>query len=276
MKKVLIVGLGLIGGSYALGLSNKGYEVYGVDTDKDTIKFALENNYIKEGSNNPSDYISKADLIIIGLYPKMILEFIEKYNHLFNEKQIITDVCGVKTSFVETAIKMCNKAEYISHHPMAGKEKSGILYANTEMFKKANFLICPTKDNTESAINIIKQIGIDLEFGKISVMDPLKHDNMIGYTSQLTHAIAVSLVNADKEHDTKDYIGDSYRDLTRIAKINENLWSELFFENKDILISKINDFEEQLDLLKDALNNNDIESLKKIFISSNKKRKEME
>ncbi len=274
--KILIVGLGLIGGSYALGLSKKGHEVYGVDTNEETIKYAMDNKYIISGSNNPKDYIAKSDVVIIGLYPKKVLEFVKQYRLEFKKDQIITDVCGIKTSYIDEAVSLCDNAEYIGHHPMAGREKSGIIHSNIEMFKKANFLICPVESNTLRAVNIIKQIGEDLEFGRISIMSPVKHDKMIAYTSQLTHAIAVSLVNADTEHDTKDYIGDSYRDLTRIAKINENLWSELFFENKDYLIEKIEDFEKELDALKLSLETNDIEKLKEIFIRSTNKRKEME
>ncbi|MGM9971167.1 MAG: prephenate dehydrogenase [Anaeroplasmataceae bacterium] len=274
--KILIVGLGLMGGSYAMGLSLKGHEVYGVDTNLESIKYAKDNKYIIDGGIDASLYIPLVDLIVIGLYPSYILNFLNEYKSLFKDGQIITDLCGVKTSFVYDAQMIPMKAEYISHHPMAGREKSGILYANIEMFKKANFLVCPTDKNTNEAIEVIKSIGNDLEFGRISVMDPHKHDSMIGYTSQLTHAIAVSLVNADHDIDTASYVGDSYRDLTRIAKINEVLWSDLFFQNKDILLSKINDFEEQLDLLKAALENNDEESLKKLFIKSTKHRKEME
>ena len=274
--KILIVGLGLMGGSYAMGLSKKGHEVYGVDTNLESIKYAIDNKLIVDGSNNPKDYIKDMDLIIIGLYPSAILNFLNEYKDFFTQNQLITDLCGVKTSFVYEAQKIDMPCEYISHHPMAGREKSGVIYANIDMFKKANFLVCPTDKNTNGAIEVIKGIGIDLEFGRISVMDPHKHDSMIGYTSQLTHAIAVSLVNADHDKDTVRYIGDSYRDLTRIAKINEVLWSDLFFQNKDILLSKIEDFEEQLDLLKNALKNDDSDSLKELFKKSTKHRKEME
>jgi len=274
--KVLIVGLGLMGGSYAMGLTQKGYTVYGVDTNLDSIEFAKKNNLIKDGSNNPKDFIKDADLIVIGLYPKLIMNFLKEYKNEFNSNQIITDLCGIKTSFVYDAQELGLPCEYLSHHPMAGREKSGITFANTEMFKKANFLVCPTQKNTQKAVELVKQIGVDLEFGNITVMDPHKHDQMIAYTSQLTHAIAVSLVNSDRMDDTKNYVGDSYRDLTRIARINEVLWSELFFENKDKLLTMINEFEVELDKLKKSLVENDVESLKEIFRNSTKHRSEMD
>lgn len=273
--KILIVGLGLIGGSYASGLSKKNHTVYGVDVDQNSISYALEKGYICAGSTNAQDFIANADVIILGIYPQEIKNFIIAYNHLFKKEQVITDVCGVKSSFVADVTKICN-ATYISHHPMAGREKKGIAYANDEIFRGMNFLICPLDIEQTKAIDIIRRIGVDLGFGRITVLDITKHDQMIAFTSQLTHAIAISLVNSDNASDTINYIGDSYRDLTRIAMINEKLWSELFLENKENLFSKIESFEQELDKLKKCLKENDKEGLEKLFISSTGKRKEME
>ncbi len=273
---VLIVGLGLMGGAYAYKLKNKGYYVYGVDIDNKAIEYAMNNDFIDEGSNDPSSFISKSDIIVLAFYPKAIIEFLKKYNKLFNEKLIITDICGVKSSFLGEAVECAKPATYLSHHPMAGREKNGIEYSKKCVFEGANFLIVPDGEVNDSAIDVITRMGLDLGFAKISIIDKEKHDNMIGFTSQLTHAIAVSLVNSDKNADTKKYIGDSYRDLTRIAKINEVLWSELFLENKDNLLKHIEAFEHELDNLKNALKNDDREKLKKIFINSTMIRKEMD
>ena len=273
---VLIVGLGLMGGAYAYRLMEKGYSVYGCDINANAIEYAKENGFILDGSCEPADYISKMDVIILAIYPQAIIDFLNKYNYLFNEKQIITDICGVKTSFVNEAYAASKPAIYCSHHPMAGKEKIGIEYSKQCVFSGANFLITPTTNVPKNVIDILSQIGDDLGFKRITIMDIDKHDKMIGFTSQLTHAIAVSLVNSDHEADTKNYIGDSYRDLTRIAMINENLWSELFLENKDYLIKHIDSFLIELVELKDALIKNDKEKLKDIFKESTKIRKEME
>ena len=273
---ILIIGLGLMGGSYAMGLTKKGHKVYACDINNESIEYAKKNNFIIDGSYDASNYIPKMDMIILGLYPNYIVDFLKKYNNLFKKGQIITDLCGIKTHFLQEAQQYSGDAEYISHHPMAGREKSGVIHSNIEMFKKANFLITPTEKNTTHAIEMMKALGLDLEFGRISVVTPEHHDAIIAYTSQLTHAIAVSLVNADTDIDSKNFVGDSYRDLTRIAKINEELWSELFFDNKDALLKKIGDFERELDDIKTALINGDKELLKKKFISSTNHRKEME
>ena len=274
--KVLIVGLGLMGGAYAYRLSNKGYTVYGSDINMDSIDFALEKKFILNGSVNPEEFIKESDLIVLAIYPKAILSFIERYKEYFHEGQVITDICGVKSKFVYEATKMSKPAIYCSHHPMAGREKIGIKYSTECVFGGANYLITPTEDTDPKAIEVLKQLGLDLGFKKISVMDIEKHNRMIGFTSQLTHAIAVSLVNSDHDSDTKLYIGDSYRDLTRIAMINENLWSELFLENRKYLLEHIASFEFELDVLKMALYREDKEALCELFRSSTKIRKEME
>ncbi len=272
---ILIVGLGLMGASYASGLRKKGHTVYGVDINKDSIEYAKEYHIIDDGSLNPSDFINKVDLLILGLYPFDILDFIKKYHSSFNENLIVTDLCGVKRHFIDEAISLTRPATYISHHPMAGREKVGARFNDPNIFKGANFLIID-KNNKEREINVLKELAAALEFGKISIITPEKHDKMIGFTSQLAHAIAVSLVNSDTEEDTNAFIGDSYRDLTRIAKINRDLWSELFFSNKDYLISEINNFEQELEKLKNSLINDDSKALKDIFVKAKEKREKME
>lgn len=272
---ILIVGLGIIGASYAKGLKEKGHYIYGVDKKEDTISYGIENNIISEGSLDPKDYIEKSDLIILGLYPYDLLDFLKKYNNLFKEGQIITDVSGVKRHFLKEAYKLAKPATYISHHPMAGREKQGIKYSDNKIFNGANFLIINYQNN-EKEIEVLKGIARDLNFGKISIISMEKHDKMVGYTSQLAHAIACALVNSDTEDDTYDFIGDSYRDLTRIAKINKDLWSELFLSNKDYLIDEINNFENELDKIKTSLITCDKEALKDIFEESKIRREKME
>ena len=256
--KVLIVGLGLIGGAYAYRLKNKGYEVYAVDLNQESIEYAKEHNYIDDGGDDASLFIPKVDMVILSIYPQAILEFLKKNAKYFKKNQIITDVCGVKTSFVVEATKLSKPALYCSHHPMAGREKSGVKFSKECKFEGANFLITPTRETSYQTVEKLRALGTDLGFKRITAMDIYEHDKMIGFTSQLAHAIAVSLVNSDNNPDnTKNYIGDSYRDLTRIAMINDTLWSELFLENKDNLIKHIECFEKNLDELKIALMNND-------------------
>lgn len=265
-----------MGGSYAYHLNKLDkYEVYGVDVNYRAIDFATANNFIVDGDITPKRFIPNMDIIILAIYPEEIIHFLENYSYLFKENQIITDICGVKSSFLVDAKKIALPADYCSHHPMAGREKVGIEYSKKVIFKSANFIVVPY-NSKKSSIDQIKELGIDLGFKNISELSMEEHDDLIAYTSQLAHAMAVSLVNSDTSENTEKFIGDSYRDLTRIAMINENLWSELFLENKDYLIKHIDDFIYQMNLIKDALKNNDKDKLKKYFISSTTIRRGME
>ena len=275
--KVLIVGLGLIGGAYAKRLTELGYEVYGSNHRQEAIDFALANNYIKDGSIDPKKFMDIVDVVILGIYPSHIIKFLTDNKKSLRKGLLITDVTGVKSKYIEEATELAKPATYLAHHPMAGREKKGIQFAHEVSFKKANFIITPIDgvNYDEKYIEMLKKIGSDLEFKNISILDTKSHDFMIGYTSQLAHAIAVSLVNSDTKFNTKLYIGDSYRDLTRIAMINEVLWSELFFENKDFLVENIDIFMTQLSLIRTALVDNNPDLLKALFIKSTAIRKEM-
>jgi prephenate dehydrogenase len=159
---------------------------------------------------------------------------------------------------------------------MAGKESSGVNNSDDKIFSGANFIITPTEKNTRKAIEIIKHLAKILNFKNIATLSVKEHDEIIGFVSQLTHAIAVSLMNCTDNTHLKRYTGDSFRDLTRIAKINENMWSELFFLNKDVLIYQINEFIKELDCLKNTLIENDEDKLKDLFIQSTLKRKKFD
>ena len=272
---VTIIGLGIIGGSYAKGLSKAGYKVYGVDKDLKTIEYAKNEGFIIDGSSNPGDYISVADLVVIGLYPDDVVPFIEKNIQYFKKGQVVTDVCGVKESICHKATQLLESSCFVGSHPMAGREKVGIKFADEKIFAGTNFLMCPIETTNQKAIAVVEQMAKDLGFGHIHQISPKFHDEMIAYTSQLTHAIAVSLVNSNSNEEVAKFIGDSYRDLTRIAMINEALWSQLFIENKNSLTSQIDGFIKELEIIKSAINSENLDLLKDKFISSKKKREVM-
>ena len=272
---VTIIGLGIIGGSYAKGLTRAGYSVYGVDKDLMTIEYAKQEGFIIDGSTNVRDYLALADLVVIGLYPDDVISFIEENLQYFKNGQVVTDVCGVKKSICKKATKLLKDSYFVGSHPMAGREKVGIKHADDNIFKGTNFLMCPIEGTNQIAIDVVGQMAKDLGFGRIHHISPEFHDEMIAYTSQLTHAIAVSLVNSNSKEDVVNFIGDSYRDLTRIAMINESLWSQLFIENKESLINQINVFINELEIVKSAINSENLDLLKDKFISSKKKREVM-
>lgn len=274
-KKFLIVGLGLLGGSIAMGLKKWNHEVNAIDIDEKAIQYALEHHLIDQGStqNNP-DLIERADVIISGLYPTTFVNWIHDYQQYMKPQTLITDVTGVKGSIVYKIQAMLRKdCEFLPAHPMAGKEVSGVWYADPTIFLPANLILTPTEDNTSEAIDFMIELGKELRFNNICQLTVEKHDEMIGYLSQLTHVIAVSLMNANDSTHLKEYTGDSFRDLTRIAKINENLWTELFLLNKENLVNEIECFVNEVNDFKEALQNEDIVKMKEKFIISTKRRK---
>ncbi|MEG2799992.1 MAG: prephenate dehydrogenase [Erysipelotrichaceae bacterium] len=272
--KFLIVGLGLIGGSYALGLSKKGYHVSAIDTNQLSIDYALEHHFIEKGSTFDIELIQNADIIIFGLYPNIMIDWIATYQKYFKPGIILSDVSGVKVNVIDKIQdSLRSDVEFIGSHPMAGKEVSGVKFSDEAIFKIANFIITPTSKNTKRAISFLHEFAQILEFQHITSLTPEKHDEMIGFVSQLTHVIAVSLMNTNDNTHLVEYTGDSFRDLTRIAKINENLWTELFFLNKDNLIREIEDFDRELNNLKNKLIEKDEDGLKELFIQSTIRRK---
>jgi len=269
--KYFIVGLGLIGASYAEGLRLKGHQIYAYNRSKDKVKKAIDEGIVL--ADNDIDKISICDVIILSLYPKHNIEFIKKYSYLFKEGQMITDVSGTKVWMMDEIVKILpSYVSYTSHHPMAGKEVSGYDAKDYKIFNGANFVIVPSKKTGKKDVEVLTQIAHDLYFGKILNVDAHTHDQLIAFTSQLTHVLAVALVNTDIYKETKNATGDSYRDLTRIAKINETMWTELFLENKDALLGVIRNFQNELQHMKALIINDEKEALKAYMKKAKEKR----
>ena len=273
-KKILIVGLGLLGGSYARALTDLGYEVYAITKNQSTIDYALEHGMIVQGTTEiDKEMIGKADIAVFALYPRIFLYWIEENGKYFKNGAIITDVTGVKCAIVEEIqSKLPEEVEFIGAHPMAGKEVYGIENSNPAMFKGANYIVTPSKNNSQYAIDVCAELGRLLGFANISIISPQKHDRMIAFLSQLTHCIAVALMTCNDDANLCKYTGDSFRDLTRIARINEEMWSELFMLNKDMLISEIKAFEGELEKLRRSMETEDIDTMTKMMRLSTERR----
>ena len=272
--KILIVGLGLIGGSYALGLTNKGYEVGAITLNQEDIDYAINNKIIAHGQCEVSkEYVNQFDVIIFALYPKVLLDWINSYHTYFKKGAIITDVTGIKKEIVYKIQDILTGVEFIGAHPMAGKEVYGVKNASATLFNKANYIITPTSKNTQKAIDLATSIANELNFANISILTPEKHDEMIAYLSQLTHCIAITLMTCSENEHLKEYTGDSFKDLTRIANINENMWSELFLLNKEELINQMDLFINKFNILKKTIEEENVEEMKEIMKLSTKRRK---
>ncbi|MDO4194269.1 MAG: prephenate dehydrogenase [Erysipelotrichaceae bacterium] len=273
---ITIVGLGLLGGSYAQAFARAGYGVRGIDIDEEAVSFAKEQRWITEGSTDVS-LAADTDILICALYPHVFLSWVKENQHLLKPGTLITDVTGVKRSVVSQLSSILRPdIEYIACHPMAGREYKGIRYADASLFEKANFIIVPTERNTEAAIRTAEQIAQILKFKKISCLTPEQHDEMIAFLSQLTHIVAVSLMNVKDNTHLADFTGDSFRDLTRIARINEDMWPELFMLNGDYLTSEIDALAAELLRFSDLIRTGNTEEMKRLLIQSTERRKAFE
>lgn len=263
-SSVLIVGLGLMGGSYAKALKRLGYKVLAIDKSSESISYALEEGVIDEGSAQiDPKLIESADAVIFALYPEVFKKWIEDNQKYFHPGTLITDVTGVKSSVVyDIQSILRDDVEFIASHPMAGREVSGVQNSDDNIFRNANYIVTPTKKNTPEAIEWCKSLGKILGCRKISELSPEEHDEMIGFVSQLTHCIAVALMTCSDNQHLVDYTGDSFRDLTRIARINDKMWCELFLMNKERLLDKMDTFIEEFSALRNMLEKEDREGLR--------------
>ena len=272
---ILIIGLGIIGGSYARGFTKAGYRIHAIDTNEETIEYALKNGIVAEGTTETDrKMIESADLVIFALYPHIFREWIEKNQWYFKSGSLITDVTGVKGCLVRDIQNFLrDDCEYIAAHPMAGCEKLGIEHSDEKIFYGANYIVVPTEKNTDEAVKTCSRIGEILRFDRISYLSPEEHDEMIGFVSQLTHCIAMSLMTCNHTEKLEDYTGDSFRDLTRIARIDETMWSELFLLNKDALLHQMKLFTMEVSKLERMLMEADKEGIKDMMRRSTARRK---
>ena len=272
--KILIVGLGLLGGSYAQGLTAVGFDVSAIDIEQESIDYAIEKGYIKDGQVAVTkEYVSQFDIVIFALYPKVFVKWLKDYQDFLKKGAIITDVTGVK-AWLDKEIRsfIRDDIEYVLAHPMAGREVYGVKNSNKAIFKGANYIVIPNSKASEEAISLIEDLGRLLGFKNVVRLSNEEHDEMIGFLSQLTHCIAVSLMTCKESKHLVEYTGDSFRDLTRIARINENMWSELFLLNKEELLRQMDLFLKQFTKLKETIENDDVEEMKSIMRVSTKNR----
>lgn len=273
--KILIVGLGLMGGSYAEGMKRLGYHVGAVTRSQGSIDYALKRGIIDCGTTEPdAAFLGNYDLVVFALYPGVLLKWLESNQKYLKPGALLTDVTGVKGPVVYKVQAMLRgDLEFVGAHPMAGREVYGVRNADCSIFQGTNYIVTPTESNTEDAVRTVEELGRTLGFARISRLSPERHDEMIGFLSQLTHCIAVALMTCKDVKDLYAYTGDSFRDLTRIAKINDEMWSELFLLNREELLKQIDLFMERMGSLRESIAAGDTESLRSMMRLSTERRK---
>ncbi len=272
-----IVGLGLIGGTIAKSLKNS-HNISAFDISKETLTYALEHNIIDKSYHNIADFFRDNDVVYLCLYPTSIVNFIFQNKSSIPNNSVIIEISGIKNHIIKEIRKLnLQNVDIIYTHPIAGSEKVGVVHSNANIFKNANYVITPVEENKKSNLNLAKKLAKEMGFLNVSMISPDEHDRIIAYTSQLTHVLSISLVNSlSTDLETRKFIGDSYRDLTRISMINERLWPQLFVGNKDSLLQMIDSFEIELNKFKKAIASGNSEKLSNLMIKSTKIRSKIE
>ena len=273
-KKILIVGLGLLGGSYARILKRFGFHISAITLDQSDIDYAIREGIIDDRSTGlDAEMIGNADIVIFALYPHIFVEWIEANQNLLKSGALITDVTGVKSCIVYRIQQMLRPdVEFIAAHPMAGREVSGVENSTATMFTGANYIVTPTEKNTSEGIQTCIELGRLLGFANVTTLSPEEHDEMIGFLSQLTHCIAITLMTCNDKENMEKFTGDSFRDLTRIARINDLMWSELFLANKAVLLAQMDLFMDKFMELKTMLETDDVDGMRNMMRHSTQRR----
>ncbi|MFL0196667.1 prephenate dehydrogenase [Clostridium sp. WILCCON 0269] len=277
---IAVVGVGLIGGSYAMALRDlKPKCIIGIDKDKSALKSALDSGIIDRAYEKGGDFLKEIDMVIIALYPKDTIKFVKDNLKYFKKGTLITDTSGIKENIVDTInLFLPEYLEFVPGHPMAGREAGGIKWASKDIFKGANYIITPSEKNTSWGLKKIDKMARSMGCSNVTYVSPEEHDRIVTFTSHLPHVIAVSIMNSHEEN-YKDNIelftGGSFKDATRVAQINSKLWTELFIMNSDKLVDEIENFQRSMDVLKKAIMCKDINTIEYIFENGMSKRKEL-
>lgn len=271
---ITVVGLGLIGGSLAMALRELSPKaLYAVDINEETIRAAKTSGVIDEGYKDAEIPLKKSDLVIISLYPNDSLKFIKDNVNKFKKGAIVTDTVGIKEKMMMEVSDLEKKNfDFIGGHPMAGKEVSSFKNATKDLFVNASYIFTPSEDSKTENIELLENIAKGIGCNQVVIVDSKKHDEMIAYTSQIAHVIAVAMVENDLFLQSKGFSAGSLRDVTRVANINAELWSELMIENKESLVGQIEAFEENLEKIKMAIKKEDYTGLKEIFKRSSSRK----
>ncbi|MEI8216159.1 MAG: prephenate dehydrogenase [Eubacteriales bacterium] len=264
--EIAVIGLGLIGGSICKAIKkNTNHVIYGFDIDRNVIDAALEALAINDTLNDKDLY--KADITFVCLYPMETITYIKNNIKNFKKGSIVCDVCGIKKYITDELEDILNQSgiNFIGTHPMAGKEFSGYDYSDDKIFEKASFIITETSNSSKDAIKQVETLAKEMGFAKIVFSTPAEHDRIISFTSQLAHVVSNAYVKSPSLSNHKGFSAGSFQDLTRVAKLNETMWSKLFLLNKEDLIGEIDILIGHIAEYRKALMDNDEETLKKLL-----------
>lgn len=263
--KIVIVGLGLIGGSIAKALRlNTDHEIYGIDTNEESLLDACSCGAIDGKAG--TEELRTADVVYLCVYPETALKFAEEYGSQLKEGCVLTDACGIKQAICAGMERLCENGKYVfvAGHPMAGKELSGFSASDAAIFAGASYIIAPC-GAPNWAVEQVSSLALAMGFGRIVMTTPEQHDRVIAFTSQVPHVLACSYVMSPRCREHKGFSAGSYRDVSRVANINDVLWSRLFLDNRKALTDELDELLENLTLFREAVAAGDEENLRSLL-----------
>ena len=277
MKKILVVGLGLIGGSLAMALQGfEDFEVVGAVRSQATFEKAQAKRAADRLTFDPAAELPGADVVILCQDPAGIIAFLEEHRDRFKPGCLIWDVCGVKTAMMEAAKCLPDGADFIGCHPMAGKEVSGIDNAEGGLFRNTHFIVTPGPRATKEHLDLLRRMAEHCRFGDVIVTTPERHDQMIAYTSQMMHVIAVSVCADEGLFSCKGFEGGSFRDCTRVAALDPAMWTQLFTLNAPALCRAVGALEERLGQYRRVIEAGDREALLSMLAQASGRKKQID
>ena len=274
-KQIVIVGLGLIGGSVARAL--RGFEDYqrvGVDVSQPTLRYAIEQDVVDRVESDPVKALAEGDIVFLCLHPQGIVDFLTEHRDHFKPGAMVTDVCGVKGAVLEAAKVLPDNVSFVGGHPMAGRETSGIQYSLDNMFLNAHYLLTPNEQSTPEHVALMERMAKHMGCADVVKTTPEQHDAIIAYTSQMMHIIAVAVCDDPSLFLYQGFEGDSFRGCTRVAALDVPLWTQLFTMNAPALSAALKQLEDNLRQYREVIEQGDVDTLiEKLSVSSARKRK---
>ncbi len=261
-----IVGLGLIGGSLAKSARKNGYDkIYGYDIDRSVLEYAKLSGIVD--AELERERLSECDVVMISLYPEAVVDYVREYGASFKKDALVIDCAGVKRNVCAPCFEIAEQEgfHFVGGHPMAGTQLSGIKNSKDTMFHNATFVLVPKSFEDVNVIAKAREAVISMGFSRVSVMTPERHDELIAFTSQLAHVVSNAYIKSPSSLSRKGISAGSFKDLTRVAYLNENMWTELFMDNRDNLMNEIKGLVENLTKYYEALEQEDSKGLKALL-----------
>ena len=271
--KVGVVGLGLIGGSMAKAYHEAGHEVLAYNRSRSTLDFAMMSGTVN--GELTKENISDCDLVLVAIYPQAAIDYLTEMGPYIGTKPVVIDCCGTKRIVCAACFPLAERwgFTFLGGHPMAGTKYSGFKYAKADMYQGEPMVIVPPRFDDIELLGHVKELLSPAGFGSISVTTAEKHDEMIAFTSQMAHVVSNAYIKSPTAGAHKGFSAGSYKDMTRVAWLNPQMWAELFLENKDYLLHELDLFIDNLNQYKAAMEEENLPELVRL-LEEGKRRKE--